>query len=362
MEIRDIIIVIIGIISGILLCCRFPIVKKGNKPTDKKVSIVIPCRNEEKNIANLLKNLMSQKIKPFEIICVNDHSTDNTSSVISSFEGVRLLDLMCKPEDWKGKPFALTEGAKIAKGEVILFLDADVTLGEDGLLDLFSLYEHWGTFSVHPYHKTVRFGESFSLFFNMISIAGTGITLPKPIQKGMFGPVFMVDKETYFDAGAHEVVKSSIVEDFALGKHYAKEKVPYTLFIGNKSIGFRMYPEGMKSQAQGFIKNFSSGATSAGFVSNLLTVLYITAISLTFIQMIVGMVRLDLIPILFYGGCYLFFAIHLYFVSSKLGHFNRLMSIFYFLPLIWFIVIFLVSIIAKVFGIKVTWKGRKLKS
>lgn len=59
MIIRDLILAAIGIISGILLFLRFPIIKKGNKPTMKKVSIVIPCRNEENNIKELLESLMT---------------------------------------------------------------------------------------------------------------------------------------------------------------------------------------------------------------------------------------------------------------------------------------------------------------
>lgn len=362
MIIRDLILAAIGIISGILLFLRFPIIKKGNKPTMKKVSIVIPCRNEENNIKELLKSLMTQSTKAYEIICVNDQSTDATAEVISQFEGVKLINIKEKPDDWKGKPYALTEGARVASGDVILFLDADVKLSSDALTDLFSLYESKGNFSSHPYHKIRKFNEGFALLFNMISIAGTGITLPKPIQKGMFGQVFMVDKETYFKAGTHEIVKDSIIEDFALGKHYEKEKIPYTLYIGNKSVALRMYPDGLKSQAQGFIKNFSRGALSAGLISNMLTVFYITALMLVFIQTVIAVVNLSLIPSIVYGTMYLFLSIHLMVISKKIGNFNPLMSIFYFLPLIWFIIIFLLSIIAKLFRLNVSWKGRKIKS
>ena len=361
MIIRDLILAVIGIISGILLFCRFPIIKKGNNPTEKKVSIVIPCRNEQNNIRELLESLRQQRTRPYEIICVDDQSTDQTASVIRSFNEVKLVSVEDKPEDWNGKPYALTVGAKAATGDVLLFLDADVKLESDGLTDLFSAYENKGNFSCHPYHKTKKCGESFALFFNMLSVAGTGITLPKPIQKGMFGPVLMVDKEIYFAAGAHENVRNSIIEDYDLGKHYKNKKIPYTLYLGNKAVSFRMYPEGIKSQAQGFIKNFSKGAISAGIISNLLTALYITGITLVFIQAIIGIASLNLVSSLVFGGMYIFLAGHLFFVSSRLGRFNPLVCVFYFLPLIWFILIFLISIFAKVFHLNVVWKGRKIK-
>lgn len=362
MEIRDLILAVIGIVSGILLFFRFPIMKKGTKPTQKKVSIVIPCRNEEGNIRELLSSLFKQITKPYEIICVDDESNDNTARIIESFEGVKLVRIENKPADWYGKSFALTAGAKEASGDIILFFDADVKLKDDGLTDLFSVYEKKGNFSCHPYHRTKKLGESFALFFNMLSVAGTGITLIKPIQKGMFGPVFMVDKETYLNAGGHEPVKDSIIEDYALGKHYQKEKIPYTLYLGNKSVAFRMYPEGIKSQAQGFIKNFSKGAMSAGILSNLLTTIYITAITLVFTQVVISIVTLNFLSLYVFGGMYLFSVVHLLFISSKLGKFNPLVSIFYFLPLIWFIIIFIISIVTKVFRLNVNWKGRKLKS
>ena len=77
----------------------------------------------------------------------------------------------------------------------------------------------------------------------------------------------MIDKAVYFEAGGHSSVKNCVVEDFMLGLHYKKTGVPYKLFIGGKNIAFRMYPNGLKSQFEGFAKNISTGIISTFFIS-----------------------------------------------------------------------------------------------
>ncbi|MFW5779871.1 MAG: glycosyltransferase [Bacillota bacterium] len=361
MDIKDLIIVIIGLICGFFLFYRFPKIKKHRPPAKKGVSVVIPCRNEELNIAELLQNLKEQTIKPLEIICVNDQSQDETANIIRQFSNVRLINILNCPNGWKGKPFALTEGAKAAKGDVILFLDADVKLQKDAFEYLFSSYSEYGTFSVQPYHKTINITESMAVFFNLTAIAGTGITLPVKKQRGMFGPVFMIDKMTYFEMGAHEVVKNCIIEDYALGRHYQKNNLSYTLMLGNSSVSFRMYPESLKSQAQGFIKNFSRGFISASLLTTILTFVWLMALTALPVDLISSIVQADTMSIATYSLFYLIATSHLVIISNQAGKFNILMLILYPIALLWFHIIFIISLFKKIFNRKVTWKGRKLK-
>lgn len=361
MEIKDLILVVIGLICGFFLFYRFPKTKKKNRLSQKKVSVVIPCRNEEMNIAELLQNLKAQTISPFEIICVNDQSQDNTAKIIKQFSDIRLVEIIDCPKGWKGKPFALTEGAKAAKGDIILFLDADVKLKKDAFEYLYSSYNEYGTFSVQPYHKTVKPLESMAIFFNLTAVAGTGITLPVKKQRGMFGPIFMVDKMTYFDMGAHQEVKDCIIEDYALGRHYQKNKINYTLMLGNPSVSFRMYPENLKSQAQGFIKNFSKGLLSASFLTTVLTFLWLMSLTALPINLITSLWRLDSLSIIVYSLFYLISAIHLYIIATKVGKFNIFFIILYPIALLWFHIILLISLVRKIFNRDVVWKGRKLK-
>lgn len=93
-------------------------------PSYEKVSIIIPCRNEESSIDALLKELelVYQQHPLLEIICVDDHSTDHTASIIKKFQYVNYVAL---PTHKAGKKAAITEGVSHASGSIILLIDAD---------------------------------------------------------------------------------------------------------------------------------------------------------------------------------------------------------------------------------------------
>lgn len=363
--IKDFIVALIGIISGIFLLYKIPrISSKGilavEKTKDIFLSIIIPCRNEENNIKELLNSLMGRTYKNFEVICVNDQSTDSTQAVIESF-GVKLLNITNKPNDWNGKPWALQQGAAAASGNVYLFLDADLKLNNDALDTLATYYKTYGNLSVQPFHKTANFNESLSIIFNLVSVAGTGIALPKKRVRGMFGPVIMIDKDTYTKHNGHESVKKSVIEDYDLGMYYKNKKVDYSLFVGNKSLSFRMYPDGIKSQFFGFTKNLSQGALSSGLVTFILTFLWIMSLTSIPIVLITTLVSQYYLGVFIFAILYTISALFLYFKSKLIGKYNIFAIILYPIPLIWFLFIMLTSFILKIFFKKVYWKGRWIK-
>lgn len=360
MYISDFVIIALGIVAGAFLLWRFPVIFPALIKNKPRISVVIPCRNEEINIGELLTQLNMQDYPPYEIICVNDQSDDRTKEIAHSL-GARVIDIIERESGWLGKTNGMKEGAKVAQGDVLLFIDADVKLGVSALKTLASNYSSHGTISVQPYHKTGKIRESLALFFNIISVAGTGITLVKGKQRGMFGPIFMISKEEYDKNGGHSSVKDKVIEDFALGNYYAEKGFKYRLFIGNKDISFRMYPEGLRSQAEGFIKNISEGALAANLSTTLPTILLIT--SLTAIPiMIIRTAMSSSIPALILSISFYILALALIGRSAaKIGRFNPLAIIFYPLPLLWFHIIFFISLIRKVFFRSVTWKGRKIK-
>jgi len=91
--------------------------------SDKKISAIVPAYNEEKTVGKVLDVLTSSNI-PDEVICVNDGSTDNTLNEIKKYkEDIVIIDI----GENKGKGNALAEGIKKAKGDILLFLDADFT-------------------------------------------------------------------------------------------------------------------------------------------------------------------------------------------------------------------------------------------
>jgi len=98
-------------------------------PDEPLVSVLIPARNEEKNIEHCIKSLQNQSYKNFEILVLNDNSTDDTLKILNRIGNedsrVKALNGESLPPDWYGKPFAMHQLVKQAKGEILIFTDAD---------------------------------------------------------------------------------------------------------------------------------------------------------------------------------------------------------------------------------------------
>ncbi|MBR6126539.1 glycosyltransferase family 2 protein, partial [bacterium] len=109
-----------------------PVVNEGYKPF---VSIMIPAHNEEGVIAETIENIRAIDYPNFEIIVIDDRSTDNTSSVIiglaDKYENV--IAIIRKPDAFPGKSAVLNDALEVAKGEAVLVFDADATVEPDFL-------------------------------------------------------------------------------------------------------------------------------------------------------------------------------------------------------------------------------------
>jgi len=91
------------------------------------VSVIVPARNEERNIATVLSSILASTYEPFELLVVDDRSTDATASVVSAVHDARLRLVRGGnlPAGWFGKPWACFQGYTHARGDVLLFTDAD---------------------------------------------------------------------------------------------------------------------------------------------------------------------------------------------------------------------------------------------
>ena len=129
----------LGSFFAVFLMLRDSKLKELKSGPDIKISVIIPVRNERHNISNLLSDIKNQTYAPHEVICVDDSSVDGTGDIVKE-QGVVLIEAGELPEGWRGKPWACQQGAHIAKGDVLLFLDADVRLQGDALKVLASNY------------------------------------------------------------------------------------------------------------------------------------------------------------------------------------------------------------------------------
>ncbi len=352
---------IIGIVCFVLLFWKFPKLEHGGQGDNNlSVSVVIPFRNESHNVEGILKSLQNQTYKPFEIICVDDMSDDNTKQLIKQFDFVTLIEIRQKMQGVQGKAFACQQGANVATGDLILFLDADVRLSPSAIFELLETYksEHC-TVSVQPFHEVEKLYENGSLFFNLVQLAANGTCCgfhTKPA--GLFGPVILIDSILYRKIGGHSCVGNSIVDDLEVAKALKKAGERFVIKTGGKSISFRMYPDGLQKLSQGWIKNIAVGATYTSPVIFALTFLWINGCCSSLI-LFYELLDTNLFFMAFIS--YFLWVTMIFVKSKKIGKFGFVKALFYPVWFVFFLFIFFVSMIKKIFHIPVTWKGRKIK-
>jgi len=358
-----IIMIVMGLLSSFILFYKFPSLKTNHTGDSQyKLSIIIPARNEEKNIRLLLQDLMRQTTTIHEIICVDDGSTDKTFEFASSFD-VNTISIKDKPGDWMGKTWACQTGADSATGDILLFLDADVRLSSNAISRLIHSYnDNKCVISVQPYHKTDKHYEQFSFFFNLIQIAGNGTSMIGE-QKcaGLCGPVILIDQQTYNSIDKHLSAKNSIVDDIALGKKLKQMGFHFKLFMGSKDISYRMYGNDFKSLFQGWTKNYATGALKTAMVVFGLVFLWVTSCIASVIIVVQSILDLNMNHFLLSMIFYCLWVLELFRVSKDVGQFKRSTIVAYPIYLFFFLMVFFISFFKKVFKMDVAWKGRKIK-
>ncbi len=360
----EFVIALAGLALTAVLFYRIPTLPevKENLSNYPTISVIIPARNEELNLPLLLGDLRAQNLADLEIICVDDESEDSTSQIALE-NGVKLISLKSKPEGWTGKSWGCHNGAGAARGELLLFLDADVRLGPDGIIKLLSAYLQQGcTVSVQPYHRTEKVYEQLSMIFNLVQIAANGTALPKPRNIGLYGPVILISRQDYEKAGGHQRVKTSVVDDMALGSQIKKAGLKYSLYVGNSDISYRMYADGLRSLLQGWIKNMATGATKTPAPVFIMVFLWIASLISVPLHIIIFSILMNWLWLGIYIVLYIVWLCLLAVLKIRIGKFHVWAVILYPILMLFTLVIILVSAIKKIFGLKVKWKGRSIRT
>ena len=366
--------IVFGVIATLILFFKLPrlgaVVKKKEDErqsiTYLSVSIIIPARNEEHNLPNILGDLMKQTYPIHEIICVDDGSTDRTPDIIRKYSDmgkikVRGIGVEKLPKGWKGKAWACQNGARKADGELLLFIDSDVRLSDKAVELLVDRYLHEGRpVSIQPYHTMKRPYEYFSLFFNIIEVCGTGLSiLGKRHTEGFFGPVLLIEKRIFSKFGGYERVKNRVIEDFDLGKYLARQGVHIELFLGGKDVRFRMYSKSIWEVFEGWSKNFASGSFSMKSWLLLAIVWWIGFLILVPVELGRGFLWGSQETMML-GGIYVLTVLLLYRIARTLGSYPLIVCLFYPISLLAFLAIYFYSIIGTYILKNTTWKGRRL--
>jgi 4,4'-diaponeurosporenoate glycosyltransferase len=245
-----------------------------------RLSVIIPARDEAASLPALLASLAEQTQAPDEIIVVDDHSTDATAALAGA-AGAKVVPAAELPGGWLGKPWACHQGAAVAAGDVLVFLDADVSLAPEAIERLAADHAaHGGVLSVQPAHHPVAAYEQLSAVCNIVVMMGTGgfSGPPRGRLDMAFGPCFLVDRPDYERAGghAHPAVRSQVAEDVALARQLAAGGAPVRALAGGSLVRFRMYPGGPRQLADGWSKMLAGGAGKAPRVPALLAGVWVS--------------------------------------------------------------------------------------
>jgi len=328
-----------------------------------RISIVIPARNEERRIPPLLQSLAGQTLTPQQVIVVDDHSSDGTADVARQM-GATLLPSETMPAGWNGKPWACWQGAQHSTGEVLIFLDADTWLEPAGLEKIVRVYlRRGGLLTVQPYHVTYKPYEQLSAFFNIVQVAGINAftALGERIRPSAgFGPCTVCSREEYLLVGGHQGVRTEILEDIALARLFSRQKLPVTCYGGRGALSFRMYGEGLGQLVEGWSKGMGIGAFSIRPLFLLLTVAWVTGCFIAASALIRSLIAPAWPAIWPPLVIYLAYACQIGWMLGQIGRFRWWVAPLFPIPLLFFALVTLRSVImTHVLG-RVAWRGRTI--
>jgi chlorobactene glucosyltransferase len=250
-------------------------------PDTPKVSVILPARNEAKHITQCVRSLLASRYPNFEVIVVNDHSTDGTVQLARDAAAgdprLRVIENPDLPAGWFGKQWACHNGSLVATGDILLFTDADTRHGAELLprsvnamrarkADLFSVAG--GQEMVSFWEKLIQphiFGFIFARYGSSERISNS----TRPSEKIANGQFIMVRRDIYDQAGGHEAVRSHVAEDLRLAQEWTRLGYSVQLIAGLDYMSTRMY-DGLGEIIRGWGKNvYAAGRDAVPFTSPL---------------------------------------------------------------------------------------------
>ena len=211
-----------------------------------KVSIIVPARNEEKSISKCIRSLLSQDYDNYEVIAIDDSSTDETLSIISklSENDNRLMVVKSppRPEDWVGKNWACFHGYKKSTGEILLFTDADSVHKSDVLSSAINTMMHDDLDAVTLVPKLLCYDLITKFTLPVLSVflhsrySPLRVNNPKNKIGYFFGSFYLISKKNYEKIGTHEEVRQELVEDGALGRRVKEQGMKLRLIRGENFV------------------------------------------------------------------------------------------------------------------------------
>jgi chlorobactene glucosyltransferase len=237
-----------------------------------RISVIVPARNEARNIARCLDGLLSQTYPNFELIVLDDRSSDATPAILQSYAArdtrLNVLTGVELPPGWAGKPHALFQAARAATGEWLCFVDADTFAAPSALASVFSMAQQTGAdlFTIMTGQEVQTFWERvvLPLVFTGLSVGFSPRKVNDPKSKDAIanGQFILIKRSVYDAVGGHAALKSSIVEDRDLAVRVKRSGYRLIVADGQQVAQTRMYTS-LPEMWEGWTKNIFLGLSGS---------------------------------------------------------------------------------------------------
>ncbi len=302
MLIYNLIITAVLFVLFLILIWNLIILKKRNYPDLAEadlpfISVLVPARNEERNIKGILTSLLNQNYPNYEVIVLNDHSEDNTGKIINEIKQthpeLKVLNGKELPEGWTGKCYACTQLYEESKGEYILFTDADTVHKPGSLKKSITITQHRNAdmLTVFPEMTMISFAEKIMmpmLWFTIMLLLPFYFVDKKGFVRfsiGM-GPFMFFRRTAYEKIGGHYSVKNALVEDVWLARKIKEHRLQLIVEDGYDMLSVRMY-QNFGEIWSGFSKNIFAGFQFSTITLFAINLLYFLLFFLPFIFLII---------------------------------------------------------------------------
>jgi len=241
------------------------------------VSIIIPARNESRNIGPCLRSILASDYPLLSVIIVDDHSTDGTAAAAlaaaAGDQRVTILLAPALPDGWFGKQWACAVGARAAQADILAFVDADTLHSPDLVTRAVRAMERRNArlLSIVGRQTLVTFWERVVQPHVFAAIAqrygGTEEVSrsSRAVDKLANGQCLFITNDAYARAGGHESVRETVSDDVALAQRVHETGGGVALVLGAAQLSTRMYT-GLADLMRGWGKNvFAGGRTTAPF-------------------------------------------------------------------------------------------------
>lgn len=339
------------------------------------VSIVVPARNEARRVLEKsIRAMINQTYENFEIIVLDDRSTDDTREIIERVfaENSKIQNLKSKilvggiepPASWLGKPFALHQALKHARGEWILTADADIIFAPETLRTVVD-YVETNRFDALTLAPKQIFGSCWETLFMPVFAWFCLLAMPLHLANDAkrkesigFGNFFMFRRDVLDKIGGFEAIKSEVAEDLKLAEILKHESFNLRADYAPELIETRMYA-GFREIWQGFTKNLFSGMKFSLFrtIFSLFSIFLFGVLPsfLAILALAFGHIELFAPLILIY-----FLQTAVFVLVQKKWFGNRFFAFLTPLGLLMFLLILANSTVKVLSGKGVKWKGRAI--